>query len=538
MKRYFLFLAVASVIVVGGVRADGVSDWNSIANTVFLKSARPAAAVIIDMAYVHIAIYDAVNAIDGRHRPFAVTPSGAVSWASEESATAAAAHAVLVSFYPLQQHYLDSVYTAFLAALPDDAARAKGVAIGEDAAQKFLTLRSGDGRNAAVAYTFLPPGPGVYQLTPGAPPPPATPQAPWIAQFRPFTMTSPSQFRAPGPPRLGSRRYARDFNETKLYGVHDNSARSPEQTENGLFYAENPGNQLSRNIRLISTAHGFSLPDNARFFAQLYVTIADGVIAAWDSKYHYNAWRPVTAIRNADIDGNRETQPDPTWLPLVVTPGHPEYPAAHGCVTGGLAYALEKFFRTSHLAITLTSTSVTGVPLAQHSFSNIHEIVTEVINARVYGGMHYRTSGEDGAAIGRKVSNWVSRHYFKRAGDRDDEDEVAEEKNTAPTRGPLKTLSASSGINESIPASFSLGQNYPNPFNPSTTIRYALPQGSTVTVIVYNTLGEKVSTLVQGAQEPGYHDVKFDGTGLASGVYLYRIQAGSFVETKKLMLLR
>lgn len=537
MKRYLLFLAVASVIVVGGVRADAVSDWNSIANSVFLNAARPGGAAIIDMAYVHIAIYDAVTAIDRRHRPFAVRPSRAVSWASKEAATAAAAHGVLVSFYPLQQHYLDSVYTAFLATLPDNEARAKGIAIGQDVAQKFLALRSGDGRNAPVTYTFLPPGPGVYQLTPGAAPPPATPQTPWIAQLRPFTMTSPSQFRAPGPPHLASKRYARDFNETKLYGVHDNSARSPEQTEIGLFYAENPGNQLSRNIRLISTAHGLPLAENARFFAQLYVTIGDAVIAAWDSKFHYNFWRPVTAIRSADIDGNSETQPDPAWLPLVVTPGHPEYPAAHGCVTGGLAYALEKYFGTSHLAITLTSTSVTGVPLAQHSFSNIHEIVTEVINARVYGGMHYRTSGEDGAAIGRKVSEWVSRHYFKRLEDRD-EDHERDENNAALTSSPLRALSESSGINEGTPASFSLGQNYPNPFNPTTTIRYGLPQQSSVTLTLFNTLGQLVATLVNENQDAGYHEAKFDGTGLASGVYLYRIQAGEYVQMRKLLLLK
>jgi hypothetical protein len=537
MKRYLLFLAVASVLFVGGVRADAVSDWNSTANTVFLTAARPGGGALIDMAYVHIAIYDAVNAIDGRYKPFAVRPSGAVSWASKESATGAAAHAVLVSFYPLQQHYIDSVYTAFLATLPDDEARAKGIAIGQEVAEKFLALRSGDGRNAPVTYTFLPPGPGVYQLTPGAPPPPATPQTPWIAQFRPFTMISPSQFRSPEPPPLASKRYARDFNETRLYGAHDNSARSPEQTEIGLFYAENPGNQFSRNIKLISIAHGLSLVENARFFAQLYVTVSDAVIAGWDSKFHYNRWRPVTAIRNADIDGNPETQPDPAWLPLVVTPGHPEYPAAHGCVTGGLAYALGKFFRTSHLEVTLTSTSVTGVPLVQHSFSNIHEIVKEVINARVYGGMHYRTSGEEGAAIGRKVADWVSRHYFKRVKDRDEEGEQ-EEDDVASTISPLSKVTASSGISEGSPASFSLGQNYPNPFNPSTTIRYAIPQGSTVTLTVYNTLGEKVSTLVEGVQEAGYHDVKFDATGLASGVYFYRIQAGDFVQSRKLVLLK
>ena len=536
MKRYLLFLAVASVLVVGGVKADAVTDWNSIANTVFITAARTNGGALTDMAYVHIAIFDAVNAIDRRYRPFAVRPSCADSRASRESATGAAAHAVLVSFYPSQQHYIDSVYTAFLATLPDNEARAKGIAIGQEVAEKFLALRSGDGRNAPVTYTFLLPGPGVYQLTPGAPPPPATPQTPWLAQLRPFAMISPSQFRAPEPPPLASKRYARDFNETRLYGAHDNSLRSPEQTEIGFFYGENHG-QFSRNIRLISAAYDLSLVENARFFAQLYVTIGDAIIAGWDSKYHYNRWRPVTAIREADIDGNPETQPDTAWLPLLVTPPHQEYPAAHGVATGGLAYALEKYFGTSHLAITLTSTSVPGVPLAKHSFSNIHEIVADVINGRVYGGVHYRTSVEEGAAIGRKVAEWVSRHYFKRLEDRDEHHD-RDENNAASTSSALSTESASSGSNEGVPASFSLGQNYPNPFNPTTTIRYGLPQGSHVTLTLFNTLGQQVAALVNENQDAGSYEVKFDGTNLGSGVYFYRLQAGSFVETKRLLLLR
>jgi len=537
MKRFLLILAAALVIVVDVGRADAVSDWNSIANTVFLNAARPGGAALIDMTYVHIAIFDAVNAIDGRYKPFAVKSSCAVHWASKESATAAAAYSVLSSFYPAQQHFLDSVYAAFLATLPDNEARAKGIAIGQEVAQKFLSLRSGDGRNAPVGYTFLPPGPGVYQLTPGAPPPPATPQTPWIALLRPFTMESPSQFRSPAPPSLASKRYARDLNETRLYGAHDNSARSPAQTEIGLFYAENPGNQFSRNIRLIAAAHGLSLTENARFFAQIYVTVGDAVIAGWDSKFHYNFWRPVTAIRNADIDGNPDTQPDTAWLPLVVTPGHPEYPAAHGCVTGGLAYALEEYFRTSHLAVTLTSTSVTGVPLAQHSFSNIHEIVTEVINARVYGGMHYRTSGEEGAAIGRKVSEWVARHCFKLREGRG-EDHERGEAGTTLTDSPLNAPSESSGITENAPASYSLEQNYPNPFNPSTTIRYGLPQTSNVVLVVYNSLGQQVAMLVNGEEAPGEHSVRFDGSKLASGVYIYRLTAGTFSQTRRLLLIR
>jgi hypothetical protein len=544
VKQFFVLLLCAAALWTSRASADAVSDWNSTANVVLLKSARPAGALIIDMAYVHIAIYDAVNAIDGRFTRFAVTPSSSASWASEDAATAAAAYGVLLSLYPLQQVYLDSVYAAFIGALPNDGERARGIVIGQEVAQAFMALRAGDGRNADVPYTFLPPGPGVYQLTPGAPAPPATPQTPWIAKFRPFTLLSPDQFRAPGPPALTSGLYAKVLNETKQYGAHDGSARTPEQTEIGLFFAENPANQLSRNIRLIAAAHGLSVADGARFFAQIYATVADAVVAAWDSKYHYNFWRPVTAIRAADIDGNPQTAPDPAWLPLVVTPGHPEYPAAHGCVTGGLAYALGRFFKTPNLAVTLTSTSVTGKPLVEHSYTNIHEIVREVINARVYGGMHFRTSGQDGATIGRKVAMWVARHYFKRVhdhdGDRDDDDDDrwSSAEDNAPQELSPATLPPLQKIGASVPGSFALEQNYPNPFNPSTKITFTLAEAQVTTLKVYDVLGREVATLTNEFLEPGQHEVTWDASGVTSGVYFYQLRSGQSVETMRLVLMR
>ena len=412
MRRRFLQLVGAIILFASNSIADAVADWNKIANDVFLSSGRPGGAIIVDMAYVHISIYDAVNAIDGRHIPYAVTPSNSVPWASKDAATAAAARRVLLTFYASQQPYIDSVYGAAIALLPNDSTRARGIAIGDTVATRFLALRANDGRNAIVPYTFGS-GPGVYQLTPGAPPPPATPQTPWLAQLKPFAMLSPSQFRAPGPPALTSDVYTTDFNEVKRYGAHDSSARTAEQTAIGQFYGENPGGQLSRNIRNLASARGLSIAENARLFAQLYVTIADAVIAGWDSKFHYNFWRPVTAIRAADTDGNPQTLQDTSWLPLLVTPGHPEYPAAHGCVTGGLAYAIERFFDTDQQNVTLTSTSVAGAAMTEHHFTNTQDIVSEVINARVYGGIHYRTSAEHGAMIARKVADWVADHYFK-----------------------------------------------------------------------------------------------------------------------------
>src|SRR5262249_39657103 len=158
----------------------------------------------------------------------------------------------------------------------------------------------------------------------------APPLYPWVAQMKPFTLESPSQFRAEGPPNLTSAQWAEDFNEVKAFGALNGSVRTPDQTATGLFYLVNPRIQGNRNDSLLAAAHGLSIADSARFHAQAYASIADSLIACWDSKYYYNFWRPVTAIRNADSDGNSQTEADPSWLPLGVTPAHPEYPAAHG----------------------------------------------------------------------------------------------------------------------------------------------------------------------------------------------------------------
>jgi hypothetical protein len=405
-------ILVLAMLLPIGAKADAVSDWSLIANTVVITNAatRPPASMI-DLAYVHAAIYDAVNAIDGRYSVFSVAPSTATAGASPEAATAAAAYTMLKALYPAQQAFLDTVYANYLLSIPAGIAQTRGIAVGTEVAAAFIAVRTGDGRNANVPYVFGS-GPGVYQITPGAPPPPITPLFPWIAQMRPFTLQSPSQFRAEGPPNLTSAQWAEDFNEVKAFGALNGSLRTPEQTAIGWFYVENPGVQVNRNIRGVAAAHGLSIVDSARFFAQAYVTIADSLIACWDSKYYYNFWRPVTAIRNADSDGNSQTEADLSWAPLATTPAHPEYPAAHSCVTSALAHSLEDFFGDQQLNVTLTSTSVPGMPLAARTFARPRDMIAEVIDARVYAGFHYRTSGVHGIVIGDKVAHWVSKHYF------------------------------------------------------------------------------------------------------------------------------
>jgi hypothetical protein len=390
-------------------RADVVTDWSAIAQTAIVtNAARPPAGAIVDAAYVFAAMYDAVNAIDGRYSAFAVSLPAASPRASQEAAAVAAAHHVLMAFFPTQQAFLDDAYATSMAAIPAGTARTRGTAIGVEVATTFLALRADDGRNAVIPYVFGS-GPGVYQLTPGAPLPPLSPAAPWVAQMKPFALKSPSQFRAYGPPDLTSVRWARDLNEVKAFGGLNGSKRTAEQTEIGRFYAEHPGAQLMRNLRDFAAAQTLSVADRARLLAMLHITSADALIACFDSKYYFNFWRPATAIVGADMDGNEATEADPSWVALVPTPNHPEYPAAHGAVSTAYAEALRYFFGTRNVTITLSST-FTGTT---RTFHNTDKISEEIVRARVYGGMHYRTSGEHGAVMGRSVARWVATHYFQ-----------------------------------------------------------------------------------------------------------------------------
>ncbi len=390
------------------IRADAVTDWSAIAQTTIVTNAlRPPSGSIVDAAYVFAAMYDAVNAIDGRYTPFAVDVD-ASPHASQDAAAVAAAHHVLKTFYPTQQAYLDASYASSIAVIPAGRARDKGIAVGVEAATAFLALRANDGRDAIVPYVFGS-GPGVYQLTPGAPPPPASPATPWVAVMKPFALERASQFRAYGPPDLTSARWARDYKEVKAYGVLSGSSRTDEQTEIGLFYAEHPGAQLMRNFRNFAAAQRMSLADRARLLAILHISAADALITCFDSKYFYNFWRPVTAIVAGDTDDNDATEADGGWIALAPTPNHPEYPAAHGAVSTAYAESLRHFFGTKRMTITLDST----VTQTSRTFHNTDAISEEIILARIYGGMHYRTSGAHGAQMGEKVANWVAKHYFK-----------------------------------------------------------------------------------------------------------------------------
>ena len=406
-------MAIAFVVMPVAARANAVDYWSDIATQVAVAPPQSRAGLTaIDLAYVHIAVYDAVNAIDGRYSVFAVRPATNPLGASMEAATAAAANTMLRWLFPSPSAtaFLDSAYANYLLAIPASTSKTRGIAVGTEVANAYIALRTGDGRNATVPYIFGAALPGVYQQTPGGP---ATPVGPWVSQMRTFAIESATQFRADGPPDLTSAQWAADFNETKNYGALNGSLRTPLQTQIGQFFAENPGTQINRNVRNVATAYAMSLADSARFFALLYVTMADAQITTWNSKYYFNFWRPVTAIRYAE-DGNPRTESDPSWSPLVSTPGHPEYPAAHPTVTGAFAFALAEFFGTKKVHVALTSTSVPNTGgLLTLEFTNTDDIYKIAIDGRIYGGMHYRTSGVHGSVIARKVAHYVGRHYFQ-----------------------------------------------------------------------------------------------------------------------------
>jgi hypothetical protein len=391
-------------------------DWNIIAvNTV--RAATPTKSQIegiIYMSYVQASVYDAVTKIEGRYQPYhdftsPVDPVGA----SSDAAVAAASYTVLAYYFPAQAGTLATAYASYLAGLPG-AGKDAGVAIGMAAANDIIALRTGDGRDAVITTPY-----GQGPLTPGvwifAPPPSGqSAQTPWVAFTKPFMLTSPSQFR-PGPPLdLNSHKYAVQLAELQAYGGGTSTVRTDEQTQIAQFWNANAITQINQTQRDLASAHGFDLVETARGLAMANLTDSDAGIACFDAKYHYTFWRPVTAIQHADIDGNDLTTADPTWTPLLTTPNHPEYPAAHGCLTSSDAEVAAKLLDTHRIEIDIAGSvgrNVTTLTTSRH-YATVEELDREIVNARVWAGLHFRDSGEVGVKLGRDVAHWALDRYF------------------------------------------------------------------------------------------------------------------------------
>jgi hypothetical protein len=363
------------------------------------------------MAYVQAAVYDAVTKIEGRYVPYHDF-NAHTDGASPEAAVAAAARTTLDYYFPDQAASVDAQYLAFLASLPP-AGKAAGVAVGEAAANDIIALRMNDGRNAPTAIygdPTLPVLAGQWQVVPPA----TTAATPWLAFMRPFTLKSPSQFRLDPPPALEGRRYAYDLNETKAYGAKDSALRTPEQTATAYFWNANAINQGPQALRDVALQHGLDLVGTARLLAMGELVAADALIACFDSKYHYLLWRPYTAIRHADLDGNPATVADPNWLPLLNTPNHPEYPGAHGCNTGAFAEVVAKALHTRRIDVTVWGATNGGTTLTTtRHFDTVKDLDREIVDARVWIGFHYRHSTIAGIKLGREVAHWTLQRYFR-----------------------------------------------------------------------------------------------------------------------------
>jgi hypothetical protein len=397
---------------------NAVTDWHTNMESAVVVTAKKSPTVaFVYFAYADIAMYDAVNSIDGRFQPFAVRVS-APRGASKDAAASVAAHDVLAHYLPLQQVTLDADLQASLDAIADGPAKTAGIAVGHAVAAQWLALRLGDGLEAPVVLPLPNPGPGIWEPVPTYPqtsPTTPPPVAEWQAQFKPFALRSADQFLAgvPPPPALTSVTFAMDFNLTKAYGALNSTVRTAQQTEIGRFWSDNAAAQYSRALRGLIDSQGLDTADAARLGAMFFVAGADSLTACWSAKYHYFFWRPLTAIRNASTDGNPNTMEDPNWMPLDVTPQHPEYPAAHGCVTQAVMDTLTAFFQTDEIPYSVTST-VTGTT---HSFNRFEDVVTEVDNARIFGGMHYHNSVKQGNWLGSQVTEYMLNHKFCRADD-------------------------------------------------------------------------------------------------------------------------
>lgn len=409
MKRQIFASVILMLIASAASSQNAVTNWNAIGITAARASTAPGSATAggtgIYMAYVHLAAYNAMSAIDGRFQPYKYSLT-APAGASTDAAAIEASYRMLLYLLPDQETLLTAQYNSDLASIPDGDGKTKGKLVGLASANAMISLRVGDGRGVNVPYIFPSvPVSGVWILTPGA----TAPQTPWVGRMRPFTFDDPAQFLPEPPPDLGSDTWAHDFNEVKAVGELNSTLRTPDQTEQARFWLDHGASQYGRMLRAMTMQRHLSLSDAARLFAMSYAAYADGFIGCMNAKYTFSFWRPVTAIQNGDIDGNPDTGADPSWLPLVTTPNHPEYPSAHGCVSGALAETLVAYFGTGKLPIFVDS-AITGT--TRH-FDDVRQWQEDVGDARIYAGFHYRFSVRQGVILGHKVAHNLVAHYFR-----------------------------------------------------------------------------------------------------------------------------
>ena len=405
-----------------------VQQWNMIAENTVVGSGAFQAEGFVYMAYVSAAVYKAVISIEGGYEPYG-SAIEADPGASPDAAAVEAAYRTLINYFPTQAATLDSFYTQALAVIPDGTAKTAGLAVGFAAANNIINVRTGDGRLTPIGVTSsfptLQPRPGVWRLTPPAF---AAPQTPWLGSVRPFILQSPDQFLPDPPPSLQSSDWVEAFGQIKTLGEATSSARTDEQTAIAKFWSANVVRIYNRLARDVADQRGLGLPQTARLTAMVNTVGADALISCLFAKYHYLFWRPVTAIDPTAVtadgfgpvpgydDANPATVEQLGWRPLLVTPNHPEYPAAHGTITSAMAEVFSSFLDTQHFDLDIHGFDATGPPgnlNAVRHFDMPNDLRNEIIYARLWAGLHYHFSSVAGVVLGRDVAKYDLRHAFQ-----------------------------------------------------------------------------------------------------------------------------
>ena len=395
---FYMILILASF----SIQADVVTDWNITTRDIVVNSKLYTPPANRVMAIVHTAVYESVNSISQVYPQgeFKLSPN---KDASVAAAVAAASYTSLLKLLPNQQKVIKDAYRQALGDLPKGKATQAGITMGKKAAELVLAARNTDG--AAVAESYRP------YTTAGIYVPTAIPAVPHWPNRKPWILEKPDQFRPGPPPALDSKEWAMDYEEVKLMGSINSSKRNQQQTDMAKFWEATLPPIYHGVVHSVANQAGRSVTQNAHLFAMITQAIDDAMISVFDAKYHYGFWRPITAIRNGDIDDNDATVRDKSWMPFIPTPMHPEYPCAH-CVVAGTVGAILKA-EVGNAKMPLLTTNSDTAKGATRSWSNIEAFVQEVSDARIYDGVHYRTSADVGSAMGKKIGEFVVQKHHK-----------------------------------------------------------------------------------------------------------------------------
>jgi len=392
----------AAILLAGAAVADVLFDLDELAFRTAVAARDGPPGQSRTLAIVHLSIFDAANAIEKRYAPYRPQPAPPAG-ASADAAALGAGCAALAALYPGQQPGIDKQCDEIAATLPADSASRASRRFGETVGQAQVAARRDDGYNAPNRYRPVT-APGTFIV-------PALPVGWDVAVMKPFAIGSPSQFRPEPPPALASERWARDYNETRMLGARDSAARTADQTAAALFWAPSGPVIALEMLRNAAAAAGPRISDRARMLALAGIAGNDASIALFDAKYAYNFWRPITAIRNGDRDGNDATERDAGWFSLVEAPPHPEYPCAHCTFVASMGAIMESKLGSGPLTtpMTIKTPGASAATAASRNFPRVADIVNEVSNARVWAGIHFRASTEAGIALGRDVAAYVLR---------------------------------------------------------------------------------------------------------------------------------